>query len=303
MQSLPSVSLDSVRSIQGMTYGTRTTKRTRRTRAEIAELEEAIYEVAEAERPVTVRGVFYRVMSRGLVPKTEAGYRVVQNRTLLMRRAGALPYGWIADGTRVQMKPSTWSGVEEVLEHTARTYRHALWLDQAAHVEVWSEKDAIRSVILPVTAQFDVPLMVSRGFASESFLWETAEAIRADGKPAVILQLGDHDPSGVSAWQHIQRRLREFAPEVDFEFERLAVTPEQIAELGLPTRPTKATDSRARTFDGESVEVDAVPSPELRRLVEEAIEARIDQEQLRLTRIAETSEREVLTRMAGQWSA
>jgi hypothetical protein len=61
----------------------------------------------------------------------------------------------------------------------------------------------------------------------------------------------------VSAWEHIQRRLG--------ECERLAVTPEQIVGLGLPTRP-----SRAAKFDGESVEVDAVPSPVRRRLVEEA---------------------------------
>ncbi len=48
--------------------------RHRRTNAELAQIDAAILEVAEAENPVTVRGLFYRVMSLGLVPKTERGY-------------------------------------------------------------------------------------------------------------------------------------------------------------------------------------------------------------------------------------
>ncbi len=282
-------------------YGTSAIKRSRRTRAEIEDLEAAIYDVANAEKPCTIRGVFYRVMSKGLVPKSEAGYRQVQNRILLMRRRGALPYGWISDGTRWRIKPETWSSVDQALYDTATFYRRSLWDNQGVHLEIWSEKDAIRSVVLPVTSEFDVPLMVARGFSSESFLWETAQAIIEDGKPAVIYQLGDHDPSGVSAWDHTRRRLAEFAPGVEFEFERLAVTPAQIVEHRLPTRPTKQSDSRAKTFEGESVEVDALPSPVLRRLVRDAIERWIDPEALRLTKIAEQSEREVLQRIAGEW--
>ena len=64
--------------------------RYRRTKAELAA---AIYEIAGAERPVTIRGLFYCVMSTGLVPKTELGYAVVQRQALSMCWGGALPYG------------------------------------------------------------------------------------------------------------------------------------------------------------------------------------------------------------------
>jgi len=282
-------------------YGTSTVKRSRRTKTEITALETAIYAVAEAEQPCTIRGVFYRVMSKGLVPKTEPGYRQVQNRILLMRRSGALPYGWISDGTRWRIKPETWSGADAALRETAMFYRRALWDDQAVHVEIWSEKDAIRSVVYPVTSEFDVPLMVARGYPSESFLWETAQAITAEGKPAIIYQLGDHDPSGVGAWDHTRARLQDFSPGVDFVFERIAVTPDQIRDHHLETRPTKTSDTRSRSFTGDSVEVDALPSPVLRNLVREAIEKWIDPHALRLTRAAEESEREVLTRIAEGW--
>ena len=65
----------------------------------------------------------------------------------------------------------------------------------------------------------------------------------------------------------------------------------RIVSMELPTRPTKQSDSRAAKFAGDSVEVDAIPSPTLRELVREAIEQWIDPEHLRITREAEDSER------------
>jgi hypothetical protein len=290
--------------VQAPVYGTSALngqQRRRRTKAELAEIDAALYEIAEAEEPVTVRGLFYRVMSRGLVPKTEHGYAVVQRQALKMRRVGDLPYGWITDGSRLRLKPRTFSSAQAALENTARMYRRDLWIDQGRHVEVWTEKDAIRGVVSPVTVEYDVPLMISRGYSSETFLYETAEDINNEGVPAVIYQLGDHDPSGVDAWRDIQRKLRGFVDaDVDVTFERIAVTPEQIIELDLPTRPTKQSDSRSAKFAGESVEVDAIPSTTLRDLVREAIERWIEPEALRITKAAEASEREVLARIAGE---
>ncbi|MGV9870137.1 hypothetical protein [Rhodococcus koreensis] len=267
---------------------------------QLGELDAVIRDVARAEQPLTVRGAFYRVMSRGAVPKTETGYRTVQRRILIMRRDGRLPYSWIADGTRWQVKPQSWRNVEEALENTAQTYRRQLWNAQGIHLEVWSEKDAITSVVSTITEQWDVPLMVARGFSSETFLWNTAQDIIADDIPAVIYQLGDHDPSGVAAWQHTQDKLTEFAPDVDFTFERLAVTEDQIYEFELPTRPTKTSDTRAAAFIGESVEVDAIPSTVLRGLVRDAIEQWVDPQQLAATEAAEASERDILWNLRQQ---
>lgn len=281
-------------------YGTSPLKRQRRTNAELAAIDAAIYEIADEEHPISVRGLFYRVMSRGLVPKTEQGYGVVQREALKMRRAGELPYRWIADGSRWMSKPDSWSSLDSMLQTAASSYRKALWDDQDVHVEIWAEKDAISGVVYQVTSEFDVPLMVSRGFSSETFLYDTAQDINYDQKSAIIYQLGDHDPSGVAAWEDIKTKLRGFVdPWIDLEFERIAVTPEQVAEYGLPTRPTKKSDRRAAKFEGDSVEVDALPTPVLRRLVREAIETWIDPEALRLTRIAEQSERDILLSIAG----
>jgi hypothetical protein len=217
-----------------------------------------------------------------------------------------LPYEWIADGTRWQVKQPSWDTAKEALDDTAASYGRALWHNQDVYVEVWSEKEAIASIVSPTTDKWDVPLMIARGFASESFLWSTANTIRAqgeDGKDVVIYQLGDHDPSGIVAWKHVQTRLAEFAPDVDIEFERLAVTESQITEYDLPTRPTKATDSRAKNFTGDSVEVDALATSTLRDIVETAIWSWIDPDALRITRMVEAEELKALRAMAAGWKS
>lgn len=281
-------------------YGTSPLKhRTRRTRAEVEALQGAILEVTEEDHPLTVRGVFYRVVSLGEIPKTEKGYDAIQREVLKLRRSGELRYDYIADGTRWRLKSRSWDSVEDALYDAAVSYRRALWHEQDVYVEVWSEKDAISNIVSEITDEWDVPLLVARGFASESFLWSTAREMRAAKRPAVVYQLGDHDPSGVAAWEHVQDRLRAFAPDVPITFKRLAVTPEQIVDLELPTRPTKASDSRARNFIGESVEVDAIPTSILQRLVADAIESHIDPVALHATRVAEASERAGLLALAG----
>jgi hypothetical protein len=162
---------------------------------------------------MTVRQVFYQATVRNLVEKTEAGYAKVQTDLVLMRKAGELPYGWLADNTRWQRRPNTFSSVESALEETARFYRKSLWDDINAYVEIWLEKDALSGVVYPIISMYDVPLMVARGYASLSFLHSAAEYINDLPVPTFIYHLGDYDPSGVNAGEKIEERLRELAPD------------------------------------------------------------------------------------------
>src|SRR5919205_2982164 len=102
----------------------------RSTRAAVDQRRADLHDIVASMRPMTVRQVFYQATVRGIVEKTEAGYAKVQTDLTVMRRAGALPYEWLADNTRWQRKPRTFSGIEHALEDTARLYRKSLW-DQA----------------------------------------------------------------------------------------------------------------------------------------------------------------------------
>jgi hypothetical protein len=262
-------------------------------------VDEAIFTACATENPVTLRGVYYRVVSAGVVPKTDAGYQMVGRELLKLRRDGTVPYSWITDGTRLVRKPASWSKLEQMLDAAASSYRRALWDDQNVKVIVLSEKDAISGAIYPVTAKWDVELGIVRGYSSETFVHSIAEEVQYAGKPVFLYQLGDHDPSGVDAWRSFTEKVRAFAPDANVSFERLAVTPEQIELYDLPTRPTKGTDTRSRDWVGGSVEVDALPAPVLRQIVEDAIVQHIDRDALRITYVAEASERDVLLRIAG----
>jgi hypothetical protein len=140
--------------------------------------------------------------------------------------------------------------------------------------------------------------MVTRGFASLSFLYEAAEAIRDRDKPAFLYYFGDHDPSGLDIPRTVEARLREFAPDAEIHFERVAVNPDQIRRWGLPTRPTKESDSRSKNFEGESVEVDAIEPAMLRRLCDECIVRHIDEDLYDRLREVEAAERATLRRIA-----
>src|SRR5262245_55634334 len=89
---------------------------------------------------MTVRQVFYQATVRGLVEKLESGYAKVQTDLTIMRRAGDLPYDWLADNTRWQRKPDTFDSVEEALRETARFYRKSLWTNADAYVEIWRRR-------------------------------------------------------------------------------------------------------------------------------------------------------------------
>ncbi len=279
-------------------YGARPINRRRASRAHIQRRRTSLCQIVSCMRPMTVRQVFYQASVHGLVDKTEAGYKQVQNDLVRLRRDKVLPYGWLTDSTRWQRKPRAYDSPQEAAEDTARHYRKRLWTSAGVYVEVWLEKDALAGVVLPLTDKYDVPLMVSRGYASLSFLHSAAETISQMKRPACIYHLGDFDPSGVDAGKKIEQTLRNFAPEAEIHFERLAVTMAQIIEWRLPTRPTKQTDSRAKSFGDLSVELDAIEPGRLRALVEEAILRHLSPTELEALKVAEESERETLMRFA-----
>jgi hypothetical protein len=139
--------------------------------------------------------------------------------------------------------------------------------------------------------------MVSRGFSSITYLYEAAQNITAQGKPAFIYLLTDHDPSGLKAAKKIAEGLAEFAPDFPITFERIAVTEQQIADWDLPSHWTKP-NTHSKDFTGESVELDAIPPRLLRGLVRDAIERHIDWFALEQTRELERLERRTLDEIA-----
>jgi hypothetical protein len=257
---------------------------------------ETLGAILAEQHPMSARGAFYAATVAGAVPKTEAGYRKVQQVLVRMRERGQIPWSWVSDGTRWRRGVTTYGGPHEALRDIAKLYRRDLWRQADEIVEIWLEKEALGGVLMPVVEQWAVDLMVCRGYPSLAYLHAAAEETNKVGKPLVIYYLGDLDPSGVDIPRGIERRLTEFR--VDFRLERLAVEREQVKAWGLPSRPTKKSDTRAKRFDGDSVELDAIPADRLRALVETAIRRHVDDHQVHVLEAVEDEERRLLYRLA-----
>ena len=279
-----------------------TSGRYRRTAAEMDRLRGDLIRIVKAESPMTVRQVFYQAVTRGLIEKTETEYKQTIVRLLAeLRWRGLIDWDDIVDGTRLMRKPRTYSGVDDALRRTAQFYRRAVFDDLDVYIEVWLEKEALSRRTLRCDRRVRCASHGQPGYSSLPFLRGAAREIEAaseHGKDVFLYNFGDHDPSGVDIARQIKEDIAKFT-NAPFTFERIAVTPEQIRSMNLPTRPTKLSDTRATHFDGESVEVDAISPSDLRDLCRDAIEQHIPNGHMETLRAAEQSERELLGGFAG----
>lgn len=286
-------------------YRTRTIKRRRRTQAEVGLLDDQICAALAADHPQSVRHIFYRMTDPRLaepVEKSERGYRHVQDRITKLRREGRLPYGWIADATRRGHFVDTFTGASDFIARTAAFYRADLWEQTDHYVEVWTESRSIAGVIQSECNDLAVTLYPCGGFSSITLAYEAAEHMNAvhAGRLVSILYIGDYDPAGVLIDVSLERELRtHLDADVDLAFERIAITEAQIETYGLPTKPRKDGDRRAREIQAK-VEAEAMPAEVLRKLLRSRVEALLPPEALRLARVAEASERKLLWNVAAE---
>ena len=267
-------------------------RKQRRTQEQMETLRSAIYAVAEADRPVSIRHIFYRMVTQNLVEKSAKGYQQLQKATVDMRDGGALPYAWIEDSSRHAHWNTGYAGVGDYAEAAAQLYRRDYWTSTDTLVEVWCESRSLAGVLGQVCREYVVPLFPSSGFSSLSFTYQAAGHIQESGRAnAVILYVGDYDQAGVLIDKAIESRLREFLASWPgaLTFTRLAVNDDQIDTMGLPTRPPKASDTRSKEVT-RAVEAEAIPAPAMRGIVSSALQELIPEQVLRHERLIEGQE-------------
>lgn len=278
-------------------------KRVRKPRAATERFHEAIVTIVAEYNRLSVRQLFYQLVARGEIAKTEKEYGRVSEASVQLRLGGAVPYRKFADDSRTRKEIYTSKGLGDALESAHGHYRRNYWLDQPAHVEVWCEKAALSGVINPVCSRYGVPYVATRGFASLTLRYETGQAFKESGKQAVVLYFGDHDASGQTMSANLETELRLFYPDV--RVVRVALNPDQIADLRLPTRPGKRTDTRHAAFSAEfgdaSVELDAMPPNLLEALVDDAIAGQIDRDAWARLQLIEEKERQSLADLAAMY--
>lgn len=252
---------------------------------------------AEREHPVTVRQTFYHLVSIGVTPNAERSYGRLVKILIKARKAGILPFEWFIDLTRRPLELSLYEDVSAFLTKEVDYYFRDTWIGQPVYLIVWVEKQALQGVLWPVAAEYNVSLFVGRGYASWPITFQAVERFRRfSDKDWVLLYLGDYDPSGTDISRDLESRFHRLG--VEIEFDRLALTREQVDEHKLPPMPAKKQDPRYKSFiqkHGESsVELDALPPSVLRTLLKEKIETYLDMDAFRRDLAIEKSEKQWL---------
>lgn len=257
------------------------------------------------------RQVFYQLVSRGAVANTDNAYDSVARLLVAMRRDGTIPYERVVDRTRRRHKVPGWDGVRDAMESIASHYRRDPWDEQTTHVHIACEKQALEGVFSEVVDTYGAPLYVTRGFASEAFVYEWSVDIRracADGHDVAISYFGDCDPSGFMIELDCQRRLGDLIAGCggNVTWNREGIDHDDLVTYGLVNVPVKHTDSRARSYlekyGDRAAELDALRPDVLRDRIVRSIVKHIDIEPWnRLHKVAD-AERESLEMVAGNFT-
>jgi len=235
---------------------------------------------------LTLRQIYYQLVVKQIVPNEPKYYQKLSRLCVIGRDEGILPEDSFADRLREIDKPSCWDDLSDYMDTVKQAYRKNKWNNQDMYLEIWTEKDALRGVISPITHKYDAILLVVRGQVSRTAIYESynrfAQMVEED-KECYLFYFGDFDPSGISIYNSLVERLRNYDECGELiNFERIALTPEQIINYDLPQDPAKKSDPNYRRFveqyGDRVVELDSLPPEVLRELIEESIRTTIDEE-------------------------
>jgi hypothetical protein len=187
--------------------------------------------------------------------------RIVDNRNsepIIHRKARVVPEAWVSVGLDIDVPD-----VEDLEPYAGVSGFESR---QPFALSIFGEKTSLEDVLLPVARRFEADIYLPAGEISDSLLYRMARDGAADGRPMVVLVLADCDPAGHQMAVSIGRKLQALHdlryPELEFEVVPVALTVEQVRDLGLPSTPLKDTERRAdrwrEAFGVEQTEIDAL---------------------------------------------
>lgn len=272
--------------------------------ARIQQCNEIIEEYQAQGLTLTLRQLYYQLVSRDVIPNVERSYKNLSALVTDARMAGVMDWDAIEDRVRQPQIPLEFQNMKHRIDSALRNYRLPRWDGQEHYVELWVEKDALAGVLQPIALEYHITLMVNRGYSSASAMYESAQRfIEGADRPSsggpltcVLLYLGDHDPSGEDMVRDVGERLGTFEAEVDVR--KIALTMQQVKRYKPPPNPAKLSDPRAAAYvaehGGSSWEVDALPPNVLARLIRAELDTLVDRRRMDAVVEREEQDKELL---------
>jgi hypothetical protein len=241
---------------------------------------------------LTLRQLYYQLVSRDVIPNNVSEYGKLSNLLKEGRMSGIVDWDAIEDRLRKPDRPPFWESPQSIIDACAQQYRVNRMSGQNEHIAVWVEKDALSGVLKRVTQEYGIQIVVNRGYSSATAMFDAherfLEAYENEGQNSIVIYIGDFDPSGQDMIRDITDRISEFKNgifcEYDFKIMPIALTWSQIEEFNPPPNPAKITDPRAKAYilkhGPTSWEVDALRPETLHSLLENTIRDLIDSDKL-----------------------
>ncbi|MFE3770917.1 hypothetical protein [Streptomyces sp. NPDC059122] len=254
---------------------------------------------------VTLRQVMYRLVSEGALPHTAPMYRRLSAQLAQARREGRFPD--LIDTVREVHVPPAWPEVGAFVRQMPDWFRLDRTEGQEHALYVAAEKDTLRQQLTEWLDEAGIPVLVVRGFGSQSYADVVRDRVAADPREAVLLVVGDFDCSGedierdwvvrTGCWSRVTRVL---------------LTYDQVRAYELPATEGKRGDPRWKAFARRygfdptrpvQWEVEALEPDELQRLVLAAVDPYIDRQILARQIAREDEQRCALDDFVRGWGA
>jgi hypothetical protein len=231
---------------------------------------EAAHIVRSYDTGVTLRQLFYRLVSAQILPNSQNAYKGLSRHTARARRDGWFP-ALIDRGRKIE-RPLHFDSPKEAVTAIKRAYRRDRTEGQDYCLYLAIEKAGIVEQLSTWFGPLGIPILPLGGYSSQTFVDDVVKDIDADGREAILIYAGDFDPSGEDIDRDFEARTDCWDQVI-----RVALLPAQIAQYNLPPLPGKASDARAAGFIARhgtlmQVEIDALPPNILRGLYQDAID-------------------------------
>jgi hypothetical protein len=242
----------------------------------IDQIDELVTYYNKTDLAVSIRQVYYRLLSKGLVRNSHNGYRDVIGAVQTGRLTGQIDWDTIEDRTRRTRQLTHWETPQEIIDSAVDSYHIDLQENQDYHIELFCEKDTVVNIIEQIAQKYDIPLTSNRGYSSLTNLYNLAKRMDKSCKPCIILYFGDHDPSGLDMVRDIEKKIKLFTKySIRFSVVPCALSMEQITKLVLVPDCTKEGDKRSpdyvSKFGNRTWELDALDPEILAHITEESI--------------------------------
>lgn len=252
---------------------------------------------------LTVRQIFYALVGQYGFDKTEQAYNNLAEMLVKARRARLVSFNEIIDiGGTTGGGGHGYANLDRFLRGLgswATYYDRDQFQAQPFHILAFCEAEGLVNTAGEMFGKYGVKLTGTGGFASLTVNHTLAMDIVRRDKPTIFMHLGDFDPSGVSIFESMSQDIGAFVADelgVDFDEEtgetecdddepgfrpvRIGLLPEHIDRWSLESAPPKKSDSRSANWVGETTQLEALKNPQLRSIIDEAIEPIIDWDQV-----------------------